>query len=102
MEKMLCVLEELQKIKRAGDQKLQETEDDTLALNRRVETLEQHVKEMFSSLLSQDKQREDDTVGHTGVTTRSGLRSADVKISEELNLGRENHQEACFSVSAGL
>ncbi|XP_045889785.1 coiled-coil domain-containing protein 158-like isoform X4 [Micropterus dolomieu] len=64
MEKMLCMLEELQNIKRAGDQKLQETEDEALALNWKVETLERNMKEMYSSLLSHEKQ-----CGHNSITS---------------------------------
>lgn len=48
MEKMLFMLEELQNMERAEDGKLPETEDGALMLNRRVEKLEQKVKEMCS------------------------------------------------------
>ncbi|XP_041793804.1 coiled-coil domain-containing protein 158-like isoform X2 [Chelmon rostratus] len=75
MEKMLCMLEELQNIKRAGDQKLQETEDEALALNRRVEMLEQNVKEMYASLLSQEKQCGDNTITSPNIA----------KLTEEFN-----------------
>lgn len=62
MENMLCLLEELQNIKRAADQKLQETEDETIALNRKVETLERVIKELYSSLLSHDKMFGDNAI----------------------------------------
>lgn len=63
MEKMLCLLEELQNIKRSGDQKLQETENETLKLHIKVETLERHIKEFYHMLLSQKKQS-----GHISLT----------------------------------
>ncbi|XP_030593438.1 coiled-coil domain-containing protein 158 isoform X2 [Archocentrus centrarchus] len=56
MEKMLCLLEELQKLKRSRDKTLQEMEDEAMALNRKVETLEQTIKEMYHTL--QEKQCE--------------------------------------------
>ncbi|XP_076586913.1 uncharacterized protein LOC143320823 isoform X2 [Chaetodon auriga] len=83
MEKMLCMLEELQNIKRAGDQKLQETEDETLALNRRVEMLERNVKEMCASLLSQDKQWGNNAISSPNIT----------KLTEEFNDEADELQE---------
>ncbi|KAM7391238.1 hypothetical protein PAMP_021938 [Pampus punctatissimus] len=65
MEKMLCMLEEIQNIKRSGDQKLQETEDETLALNRRVEALEGNIKELYRTLLSHEKP----PCGHKSITS---------------------------------
>ncbi|XP_076006952.1 coiled-coil domain-containing protein 158-like isoform X3 [Genypterus blacodes] len=56
MEKMLGMLEELQVTKRSGDQKLQETEDEAIALSRKVETLERTIKEGYGTLLSHEKQ----------------------------------------------
>lgn len=64
MEKMLCMLEEIQNIKRSGDQKRQETEDEALALNRKVETLERNVKDLYNTLLSHEKQ-----CGHKSITS---------------------------------
>lgn len=55
MEKMLSMLVELQNTERAMDQKLSETENEALFLNRRVEKLEQVIKERFFSPLSQNK-----------------------------------------------
>lgn len=55
MEKMLSMLVELQNTERAMDQKLSETENEALFLNRRVEKLEQIIKERFFSPLSQNK-----------------------------------------------
>ncbi|KAA8592576.1 hypothetical protein FQN60_018031 [Etheostoma spectabile] len=63
MEKMLFMLEALQNIQRAEDQKLQETEKETLALNWKVETLEQNVEEMYS-LISHESQ-----CGHNVITS---------------------------------
>ncbi|KAM9858577.1 coiled-coil domain-containing protein 158-like [Aulostomus maculatus] len=71
MQKMLHMLEELQNLKRCGDQKLQESENKALALNRRVETLERNVKEMHPSLLSHKKQSGLDSSSRTkDVTAR--------------------------------
>lgn len=55
MEKMLSMLVELQNTERAMDQKLSETENEALFLNRRVGKLEQVIKERFFSPLSQNK-----------------------------------------------
>lgn len=55
MEKMLSMLEELQNTERAKDQKMSETENEASSLNKRVEKLEQNMKERFSSPLSQNK-----------------------------------------------
>lgn len=90
---MLCMLEELQNIKRAGDQKLQETEDEALALNRRLETLKRTVKEMYSSLLFQEKQRGDNGFDSPNVATSS------VKLTEEFSDETDKLQERLFLVS---
>lgn len=55
MEKMLSMLVELQNTERAMGQKLSETENEALSLNRRVEKLEHIVKERICSPLSQNK-----------------------------------------------
>lgn len=47
MEKMLSMLEELQHQERAEDQKLSETETETSSLNKRLEKMEQNMKERF-------------------------------------------------------
>ncbi|XP_073322450.1 coiled-coil domain-containing protein 158-like isoform X3 [Pagrus major] len=96
MEKMLCMLEELQNIKRAGDQKLQETEDEALALNRRVETLKRTVKEMSSSLLIQEKQCGDNGINNPNVATCSKQLSPAVKLTEEFNDETDKLQERLF------
>lgn len=67
---MLSMLVELQNTERAMDQKLSETENEALSLNRRVEKLEQVIKERFFSPLSQNKHCE--TVW---VSCRSWLRT---------------------------
>lgn len=55
MEKMLSMLVELQNTERAMGQKLSETENEALSLNRRVEKLEHILKERICSPLSQNK-----------------------------------------------
>ncbi|XP_051278776.1 coiled-coil domain-containing protein 158-like isoform X1 [Dicentrarchus labrax] len=96
MEKMLCMLEELQNIKRAGDQKLQETEDEALALNRKVETLERNVKEIYSSLISNEKQCRDNAITSPNGATGSRQLSPAAKLTEDLNEETEKIQERLF------
>ncbi|XP_070761054.1 coiled-coil domain-containing protein 158-like [Enoplosus armatus] len=96
MEKMLCMLEELQSIKRAGDQKLQETEDETLALNRKVETLEHNVKEMYSLLLSHEKQCGHNAITSPNVAPISRQPSPAAKLIEDFNDETEKPQERPF------
>nr|XP_043882591.1 coiled-coil domain-containing protein 158-like isoform X2 [Solea senegalensis] len=93
MEQMLHMLEELQNIKRATDQKLQETEDETLLLSRKVETLEQLMKETYSSMLSDKKQY--GNVSDTSQNTATHLRlpSSDATLTEDLNNERDQIQE---------
>lgn len=55
MEKMLSMLEELQNTERAKDQKMSETENEASSLNKRVEKLEQNMKERLFSPLSRNK-----------------------------------------------
>ncbi|XP_070689527.1 coiled-coil domain-containing protein 158-like [Pempheris klunzingeri] len=90
MEKMLFMLEELQNIKRDADQKLQETEDEALALNRRVKTLERHVKAMFSSLLSHEKEP-----GHNA-NARPTVATSPRQLTEDFNYETDELQERFF------
>ncbi|KAF1389470.1 hypothetical protein PFLUV_G00073750 [Perca fluviatilis] len=87
MEKMLCMLEALQNIQRAEDQKLQETEEETLELNRKVETLEQNVKEMYS-LISPETTPD--------VATSSRPLSPAAKVTEDFNDETDELQERLF------
>ncbi|XP_049907414.1 coiled-coil domain-containing protein 158-like isoform X7 [Epinephelus moara] len=89
MEKMLFMLEELQNIKGAEGQKLQETEDETLALNRRVETLEQNVKDMYSLLFHETQ------CGHNAITSPNVASSSRQlpKLTEDFNNETEQLQE---------
>uniref|UniRef100_A0A3B4VMZ4 Coiled-coil domain containing 158 n=1 Tax=Seriola dumerili TaxID=41447 RepID=A0A3B4VMZ4_SERDU len=96
MEKMLCMLEELQNIKRAADQKLQETEDEAMALNRKVETLEQIMKETYSSLLSHDKQCGNSSITSPNVATGSRQLSPAAKLTEDFNKETQKLQERPF------
>ncbi|XP_044051326.1 coiled-coil domain-containing protein 158-like isoform X2 [Siniperca chuatsi] len=96
MEKMLCMLEELQNIKRAGDQKLQETEDEALALNRKVETLERNVKEMYSLLLSHEKQCGHNAVTNQNVAASSRQLSPAAKLTAGFNDETEKLQARPF------
>lgn len=93
MEKMLCMLEELQNIKRAGDQRLQKTEDEALALNRKVETLERNIKEIYSSLLSNEKQR-----GHNDITSPN-VATSSRQLTEDLNDGTDELQDRLLLAS---
>uniref|UniRef100_A0A4W6EGD4 Coiled-coil domain containing 158 n=1 Tax=Lates calcarifer TaxID=8187 RepID=A0A4W6EGD4_LATCA len=96
MEQMLCMLEELQNIKRAADQRLQETEDEALALYRKVETLEQMMKETYSSLLSYEKQCGDSVITSPNVATSSRQPSAGAKLTEDFNNDTVKLQEKLF------
>lgn len=96
MEKMLCMLKDLQNIKRAADQKLQETEDEALALNRKVETLEQVIKEMYSSLLFHEKQCGNDDITSPNITTVS---SQTAKLTDDFKNEIDKLQENIVLVS---
>ncbi|GLD54316.1 coiled-coil domain-containing protein 158 isoform X6 [Lates japonicus] len=96
MEQMLCMLEELQNIKRAADQRLQETEDEALALYRKVETLEQMMKETYSSLLSYEKQCGDSVITSPNIATSSRQLSAAAKLTEDFNNDTVKLQERLF------
>ncbi|XP_026199052.1 coiled-coil domain-containing protein 158 isoform X2 [Anabas testudineus] len=101
MEKMLCMLEELQNIKRAADQKLQETEDEALALNKKIETLERVIREMYSSMSSHEILYGEDTMTSPENTTgspRAATLTDDLinegdKLEENVSLSVE-HQES--------
>ncbi|XP_028270307.1 coiled-coil domain-containing protein 158-like isoform X2 [Parambassis ranga] len=91
MEKMLCLLEELQDIKRSADKRLQETEDEALALNGKVQTLEQTIKELYHTLY--EKQ-----CGHNPVTkspTSPTQLSLAPAVNEDLNDETGQLQERC-------
>lgn len=99
MEKMLCMLEELQNIKRSGDQKLQETEDETLALNRKVETLEQNIKELYHTLLSHKKQCGHKSITSPKVATIQRRLSLADNVTEDLYEETDELQERLVLVS---
>lgn len=80
---VLCMLEELQSIVKARNPKLDETEDEPLALKRRVEKPEQNVKEMFLSPLSQETQCEDIPISSPHATTCLGPLSPASELTEE-------------------
>ena len=93
MEKMLCMLEELQNIKRATDQKLQETEDEALALNRKVESLEQMMKETYSSLLSHGKRCGNSATTSPNIAINSRKQLPGAKVTEDLNTDTDMLQQ---------
>lgn len=85
MEKMLCLLEELQKLKRSRDKKLQEMENEAVALNRKVETLEQTIKEVYHTL--DGKQSEHSVTGtkHENCKTQQFIPTkANVDLNDKL------------------
>ncbi|XP_033974163.1 coiled-coil domain-containing protein 158-like isoform X1 [Trematomus bernacchii] len=92
MEKMLFMLEEIQNIKRAKDQELLETEDETLALNRKVEALEQNVEQMYS-LLYQETQRGDNAISSPNFHTSS---TPAARFTDIFNDETEELQERLF------
>ncbi|XP_032371383.1 coiled-coil domain-containing protein 158 isoform X3 [Etheostoma spectabile] len=95
MEKMLFMLEALQNIQRAEDQKLQETEKETLALNWKVETLEQNVEEMYS-LISHESQCGHNVITSPDVATSSRQLSPAAKVTEDFNEEADKLQERLF------
>ncbi|XP_034452070.1 coiled-coil domain-containing protein 158-like isoform X2 [Hippoglossus hippoglossus] len=98
MEKMLCMLEELQNIKRATDQKLQDTEDEALALSRKVETLEQIMKETYSTLLSHESRCGNNRVTNLNAPTRSRQSSPAAKLTEDTNDTNELQERCLMSI----
>ncbi|XP_065804481.1 coiled-coil domain-containing protein 158 isoform X2 [Labrus bergylta] len=97
MEKMLQMLEELQNIKKAGDQKLQETEEETLVLNTKVETLEINVREMCNTLLSHQKQNGQNVVTSPNISTPGSTHLTPVtKGTETFNDERDKLHEGPF------
>ncbi|XP_068167031.1 coiled-coil domain-containing protein 158-like isoform X2 [Antennarius striatus] len=99
MEKMLCMLEELQNIKRLKDQKLQETEDQVLTLNSRMKTLEQSVKEIGSSLSSHDKQYGDSIITSPKVAINS-RQVFPAQLTEQFDNDTDRLQQEHFLQSA--
>lgn len=94
---MLCMLKELQN--RIRHQKGRETEDEALALNRRVEQLEQHVKKMLSSLLSKEKRCGNNAITIPNVATSPRQLSMVAELTEELKDETDRLQERLFLVS---
>ncbi|XP_033947347.1 coiled-coil domain-containing protein 158-like isoform X2 [Pseudochaenichthys georgianus] len=92
MEKMLFMLEEIQNIKRTKDQELLETEDETLALNRKVEALEQNVEQMYS-LLYQETQHGDNAISSPNFHTSS---TPAARFTDTFNDETEELQERLF------
>lgn len=95
MEKMLYMLQEAQNIKRSAEQKLQETEVETLALHRKVETLEQSIKDVYHTL--SEKQCEHSSVNNKDQNSQT-LQSL-AYVNEDLIRNSEKLQEEHFSVS---
>ncbi|XP_061586097.1 coiled-coil domain-containing protein 158-like isoform X2 [Cololabis saira] len=93
MEKMLCLLQEVQNIKMSSDQKLQETEDEALDLHGKVETLERTMREVCHAL--PEKQ-----CGHSSICNKDPnkqtLRSL-AYVNEVLRRDTEKLQEKGFS-----
>ncbi|XP_037338798.2 coiled-coil domain-containing protein 158-like isoform X1 [Pungitius pungitius] len=98
MENMLFILEELQNIKRAEDQKLREAEDEALAFHRKVEILEQNLKEMYS-LLSHGTQRGGNGITSPNVATTPRRLSPAANTTEAFDNDSEKLQERLFSQS---
>lgn len=91
MEKMLRMLEDLQNIKRTADQKLQETEAEVWALDKKVETLEQVMKEMYSSpLFNGNKQSGNDVTSPNISPGSSGASELSHDDKDEIDKLHEN------------
>ncbi|XP_074526752.1 coiled-coil domain-containing protein 158-like [Halichoeres trimaculatus] len=93
MEKMLCMLEELQSIKRAGDQKLRETEEETMALNQKVATLERNLEEMYNRMLSDEKQHGQDFSFSNQLNRAADLTEGSRNVTNKLQEGPFLSQE---------
>ncbi|KAM9391433.1 coiled-coil domain-containing protein 158-like [Pholidichthys leucotaenia] len=91
MEKMLSMLEELCEVKRSRDQRLQETEGESLTLNRKIETLEQTIKDLYQTLF--EKQSGEIYISSTKNVDGSALQSSAIKVNENHNEKREKQQE---------
>lgn len=96
---MLRISQELHHIKRARDQKLNSQKKEAVALDRRVEMLEQNVKRFFFSLLPQDKQHEDNAVVNPNVVSGSKKLSPVAALAEELKDMTDGLPERPFFVS---
>ncbi|XP_039906991.1 coiled-coil domain-containing protein 158-like isoform X2 [Simochromis diagramma] len=85
MEKMLCLLEELQKLKRSRDKKLQEMENEAVALNRKVETLEQTIKEVYHTLDGKQSEHSVTSTKHENRKTQQFIpNKANVDLNDKL------------------
>ncbi|XP_062273902.1 coiled-coil domain-containing protein 158-like [Scomber scombrus] len=93
MEKMLRMLEEIQNIKSSEDQKLQKTENETLALNRKVETLEWNIKDLYHTLLSHEKQCAHKSITSPKVTNIPRQPPLAVNVTEDHYEEKEELQE---------
>ncbi|XP_029999492.1 coiled-coil domain-containing protein 158-like isoform X3 [Sphaeramia orbicularis] len=106
MEKMLCLLEELQVTKRSGEQRLQKTEDEALVLNKKVETLEKILKDYYAEF-SREKQSEHngvnslntDTVPRHLSTSAGHHNDEGDKIHKKNILQKEHLVEECIGVN---
>ncbi|XP_069562618.1 coiled-coil domain-containing protein 158-like [Brachyistius frenatus] len=106
MEKMLCMLEELQDIKRSGDQKLQETEDEALALNRKVNEDVNHETGVVQDrrLLSEEQRGSEE---YNGVLKQERIEDLMTSLGQEMamltdNLSSSKDNSVCLSVKLEL
>ncbi|KAM6930969.1 uncharacterized protein FYW49_002894 [Xenentodon cancila] len=94
MEKMVCLLQKVQSIKRSADQKLKEIENEALALHKKVETLEWTMREVYHALL--EKQ-----CGHSSISNKDQnnqtLKSL-AYLNEDLNHDTETLLEKVYRV----
>ncbi|XP_061836984.1 uncharacterized protein [Nerophis lumbriciformis] len=99
MEKMLSLLEDLQAIKSSGDQNLQEAQNETWQLNKKVEALEGNIKKLCQTLLSHEK-----TVSSTIASdrqTESDLQLAEHVKSDDRSGGEIDKKTAPLIASLG-
>lgn len=98
MEKMLHMLEEIQNIKNSEHQKVEEAENETLALNNKVKTLEQNIKDLDHTLLSHEKQ-----CAHKSITSPKATSPIQppqaVNVIEDHYEKKEERQEKLVLVS---
>lgn len=92
MEKMLSMLKELQNIKKFPDQKLQESEEESLEHDSKAESLEQSVKEVYQTLRQS---------GNTTISNNAGISQAQVvHVNKDLTKNTNKLQKRSFSVSS--
>lgn len=96
---MLSLCQDLHHIKRARDQKLSLQKEEALALNGRVQGLENNVKGLFFSLFSQDSQHVDNAVHNTNAVSGYEKLSPAATLPEDTRNDTDDLSKSQFLVS---